>query len=219
MQADHRIELDRPDLGAFPHDLLVDLALGRDVDHDVAQEPRLAAEAALAAEPAAAAIALLDLAERRDVVVRRADAVLGELALGDRHLAAPAQAAAAAHRIDVDAERARDLEQRRAEREAAAPARRREDDERGSLTWTCSDGAVPGVVHARRWSQLRPSRRSLEATSTRPAISTLVSRLSLGEAIDACHCIQKVPSWTAITAPTIHFRSVRSRSMRFSRLS
>ena len=36
VQADHRIELDRPDLGTLAHDLLVDLALGRDVDHDVA---------------------------------------------------------------------------------------------------------------------------------------------------------------------------------------
>ncbi len=131
VQPDHGVDLDRPDLGALSHDLLVDLALGRDVDHDVAEQLRLAAEPALGPEPAPPAVAPLDLAEWRDVVARRADAMLGELALGDRHLAAPAQAPPATHQIDVDPERARDLEQRRAEREAAALARRREDHERG----------------------------------------------------------------------------------------
>ena len=57
------------------------------------------------------------------------DAELGELALADLDLAAPADAAAAADRIDVDAEAARRLEQRRAQREAAALARGHEDDE------------------------------------------------------------------------------------------
>ena len=131
VQADHRIELDRPDLGTLPDDLLVNLALGRDVDHDVALQPRLAAEPALRPESPPPAIALLDLAERRDMITRRADAVLGELALGDRDLTAPAQAAAAADRIDVDPEHARGLEQRCAERKTTALARRREDDERG----------------------------------------------------------------------------------------
>src|SRR3546814_19008356 len=49
-------------------------------------------------------------------------------------LAAAAQAAPAADRIDVDAQAARRLQDRRADREAAAPPRGGEDDE----------GAVPG---------------------------------------------------------------------------
>ncbi len=56
--------------------------------------------------------------------------MLGELALRDQHLAAAAQAAAAAYRIDVHAEAARGLQQRRAHRKMAALAGRREDDER-----------------------------------------------------------------------------------------
>ena len=67
------------------------------------------------------------------MVLRRADAVLGELALGDVDLAAAAKPAPAADRIEVDAQRARRLQQRRAMREPAALAGRREDDERRRL--------------------------------------------------------------------------------------
>src|SRR3546814_14723724 len=65
---------------------------------------------------------------------RSADTVLGECADADRDLAAAAQAAPAADRIDVDAQAARRLQDRRADREAAAPPRGGEDDE----------GVVPG---------------------------------------------------------------------------
>src|SRR5512141_1534139 len=58
----------------------------------------------------------------------RLDAVLGVRALGRDDLAAAAQAAPAADRVEVDAERASRVEDRRACREATAPARRREDD-------------------------------------------------------------------------------------------
>src|SRR3546814_12029649 len=64
----------------------------------------------------------------------RSDTVLGEFADADLDLAAAAQAAPAADRIDVDAQAARRLQDRRADREAAAPPRGGEDDE----------GVVPG---------------------------------------------------------------------------
>ena len=55
--------------------------------------------------------------------------MLGELAEGDLDLAAPAQAAAAAHRVDVHAERTAGLQQRRADGKAPALAGRHEDHE------------------------------------------------------------------------------------------
>src|ERR1700736_4037041 len=55
--------------------------------------------------------------------------MLGELALRDQYLATPAKTAAAAHRVDVHAETARRLQQRRADRKIAALAGGREYDE------------------------------------------------------------------------------------------
>ena len=63
------------------------------------------------------------------MVGARVDAVLGERALGDLDLAAPADAAPAADGIEVDAEPARRVEQGGALGEAPALAGRREDDE------------------------------------------------------------------------------------------
>ena len=61
MEPDGGVELDGADLGPLAHHLLVDLALGRHVDDDIALEQRLAGEAAAGREAAAGAIALLDL--------------------------------------------------------------------------------------------------------------------------------------------------------------
>ena len=59
---------------------------------------------------------------------RRLDAVLRERAHGRHDLAAAADATPAADGVEVDAERARGIEDRRARLEPTAPARRREDD-------------------------------------------------------------------------------------------
>ena len=56
--------------------------------------------------------------------------MLGELAETLGHLAAAADAAPAADRVDVDAQRARGIEHGRAFGEPPATAGRREDDER-----------------------------------------------------------------------------------------
>ena len=121
VQADHGIELDVVRLGGLAHDLAVHLAVGRHVDDDVALDLRRAGKAPPGRHRLAAAVVLLDGAERREVGGARRHAVLGEFALGQHDLAAAADAAPAAHRIDVDAERARRLQQRRAERKAPAP--------------------------------------------------------------------------------------------------
>jgi len=132
MQAHGGIELDCDRLDRLAHDLAMDLALRRHVDDDVAHQPRRAGEAAAGEQRLPRRESCLGLAERRQVARRGDDAVLGELAYGDLDLAAAADAAAAADGIDVDAERAARLQERRAEREPAALPRRREDDERVS---------------------------------------------------------------------------------------
>src|SRR5262249_43266134 len=64
------------------------------------------------------------------MVGARYDAVLGELAFRQRHLAAAADRPPAAYRIDVDAERARRLKHRGADFKPSSPAGGREDDQR-----------------------------------------------------------------------------------------
>jgi len=54
------------------------------------------------------------------------------LALVDRHLTAPADAATAANGVEVDSKFPRRVEHRGSLLEAAAPSRRREDDERAT---------------------------------------------------------------------------------------
>ena len=56
--------------------------------------------------------------------------MLGEIAFLHLDLAAPAGGAAAAHALDIDAELARGVEHRRADRKAPALAGRHEQDER-----------------------------------------------------------------------------------------
>jgi hypothetical protein len=60
----------------------------------------------------------------------RGDAVLGELAVTDIDLAAPTDGAAAAHRVDIDTQRARRLQDGSSNGESSALARWGEDDER-----------------------------------------------------------------------------------------
>src|SRR6476661_1431537 len=76
----------------------------------------------------------------------RDDPVLGELTQALRHLATTTDPASPADRVDVDAERTRRIEDRRALREPPAAPRRREDDERvvghGEGSLADGDGAA-----------------------------------------------------------------------------
>ncbi len=130
VEADDGVQVEVANVEALPDDLAIDLALGRHVDHDVAAEMGGAGEAPLVSEALAVAVSGLDRAERRQVVGRRDDPVLGELADALLHLAAAADPAPAADRVDVDAELPRGIQDGRAGTEPATPARRREDDER-----------------------------------------------------------------------------------------
>ena len=82
----------------------MDLALGWHVDDRVAHEVGEAAQASLRRHAAATPVVCFDATGRREVIGRRGDAVLGELADPLLDLAPPAQPMPAADRIDVDAQ-------------------------------------------------------------------------------------------------------------------
>ena len=120
-----RIALDDARLGALPDDLPVDLHVLRHVDDEVALDRGGAGEAALGRQARRASRRSAPRCRRRARGGRaRGDAVLGELAFLHLDLAAPADAAPAADALDIDAERARRVEHRRADGKAPPPARR-----------------------------------------------------------------------------------------------
>ena len=116
-------------LGAFAHDLFVDLRFGRHIDDHVVLDRRLTAEAATLGEAAFLVIAFLDRVPVRQRVGGDGDPVLGELAVEGRDLAFRADAAPAADRVEIDTQLPRGGQHRRARGKAAAFARRGEDDE------------------------------------------------------------------------------------------
>ena len=87
----------------------MDLGFRRHVDDEIAHDLGLAGKAAAGGQAAQLVVALLDLGEFRDMRAARGDAVLGEFAFAHVDLAAPADGAPAADRVDVDAQRARRL--------------------------------------------------------------------------------------------------------------
>ncbi len=127
VEPDDRVDLEVPDLDALAHDLAMDLALRRHVDERVAVETRRAAQAAVRGEPVDPGVLGLDLRGWRQVVGERRDPVLGERAETLAHLAAPADPASAADRVDVDAERSCGVEDGGALREPPPPPRWGED--------------------------------------------------------------------------------------------
>ena len=68
MEPDDRIDDEGPDVEALAHDLAVDLALGRDVDQDVAADLGGARQAAVGGQALLVAVRRLELGERRQVV-------------------------------------------------------------------------------------------------------------------------------------------------------
>src|SRR5690606_26469949 len=123
-----RVHHHLPRFCALAHDLLVDLAFGRHVDHHVALHGGLAAEPATLLQPALVLVALLHAVPGRECVVAHRYPMLGVLAIGRRDLAPGPDAAPATDRIEVHAQLPRRGQDRRAHGEAAAFARWREDD-------------------------------------------------------------------------------------------
>ena len=124
-----RVDPDVAGVGPLADDLAVDLARLRHVRHEVPRDAGLAGEAVALLQPAGLALALLPVGRLRQVVRRGDDAVLGELALAHPDLAAGADPAPPAHRIEVDPEAAGGGEERRSGREPAPAPGGGEDDE------------------------------------------------------------------------------------------
>ena len=80
VQADDRVHGEGAQLEALADDLAMDLALGRDVDEDVAADGGGAGQPAVGGEALLLAVRRLELRERREVARRRRDPVLRELA-------------------------------------------------------------------------------------------------------------------------------------------
>ncbi len=184
VQVHDRIERDGTRVGGLAHHLAVHLAGRGHIDHQVALDLRGAGEAVARRQRAPARVALLGGTDAaRDWRRWRRHAVLGEVALHDQHLAASAERASAAHRVDVDPEGARGLQQRRAERKASALARRREDDQCVGFAHAgpgCASGARPRggrAPHPREPRRRRP--RGLQ-------------RRGLAEALDPARAVRVV---------------------------
>ena len=113
------------------------------------------------------------------MILRGGDAVLGELAFLHLDLAAPANAAPAAHALDVDAERARRIEHRRAERKTPPPPGGHEEDER---VFDRSVHLAYGFAHLLLKLRTRPrlaSRPAAPATAALRCCGLLRSRARL----------------------------------------
>ena len=128
VQPHDRIDLDRVGVGLLPHDLAMDLGLGRHVDQQIAADLRVTPEPAILGEAVAFAVALLRLGERDQVVGRARDPVLRERPRHRHHLAATADPASATDRVEVDAQGAGGVEHARTVGHLAAPPRGGEDD-------------------------------------------------------------------------------------------
>ena len=96
----HGVDPDLPGVGPLADDLAVGLACLRHVCHQVAGNTSLAGEAVTHLQPAGRELPLLSISEIREVGACRNDTVLGELALTYPHLAAGADAASPAHRVE-----------------------------------------------------------------------------------------------------------------------
>src|SRR5690606_12987883 len=108
------------------HHLRVDDRVLRHVDDEVALDGGGTGQPAAFRKAAHTLVALLLRAPGRDVVLRRDDLVLGEVAFLHNDLAAAAGRAPAAYRLHVDAELTRGVEHRRAFRKPPALAGRHE---------------------------------------------------------------------------------------------
>ena len=129
-ESGRHIQYQRSVVRRLAHDLPMHLALRRHIDDDVGQRSGLASEAPAVGEAPLGAVAFLNGIPFAQGCGRGANPVLGKLSEGRHNLASPADTAAAAYGVEIDAERPGCLEQRRATRKPSPPPGRREYDQR-----------------------------------------------------------------------------------------
>ena len=124
-----RFERNRPRLGLFAHNLAMHLAFRRHVDDDITAKLGLTAQAPMRAEFAALrGVALFNRVPLGQMAFRRLNAMFGKIAFCHQNLTAPANTAAAANTVDIDAKLAGCFKHRGAIGKIAALARWGKDD-------------------------------------------------------------------------------------------
>ena len=168
VEADDRVDLDRMRVGLLAHDLAVELALRRDVDHDVAGDTGGAAEAA----PVARARGRRRSAPRPRPAGDRLDAVdvipcFACSPSDDLDLAASTDAAAAADRVEVDTEPPRRLEHGRAVRRTGLACRTgvKTTSASGAVTTLRPSAGPRGHRAGRAWLRRSASHRFARSRS------------------------------------------------------
>ena len=121
-EPDDRVHVDLAVVGSLADKLVVNLTFRRNINDDVRLQRRLAGQAPPGGKPFLVGVALFDGSHTAQAVGAGGDAVLGEFAAPDIDLTASAQGTAAADGIDINAERARRLQNGGARRNAALPA-------------------------------------------------------------------------------------------------
>jgi hypothetical protein len=124
VETHHRIDLNVRHLRPFPDDLAVDSALRRDVDDDVADNTHLTAQPVALSEWPCSPVVRLDLVRCGDACLVEGDTLRG----AEPYLAAPADAAAATDRVEVDRQGAGGIEDIDPSGEVALPTRGSEQD-------------------------------------------------------------------------------------------
>jgi hypothetical protein len=113
----------------LPHDLLVNLAFRRHVNHQIALDFGLAGQTPIRLQAPDLVIALFNFTNAGDMRGGRGDAMLGKFTLTHIDLAAPANRTATTNRININAERTCSLQHRCSNGKPPALAGRSKDDQ------------------------------------------------------------------------------------------
>jgi hypothetical protein len=124
IEPDHRVDVDVDHLGTLPHYLSVHLALGRNVDDDVTEDPGRAAETMMFAERSPAPIGQLGRTGLGQPRLIEWDG----LGRSELDLASPTDPSPAANRVEIDSEMSGGIENRGAGFDLTLPAGRSEQD-------------------------------------------------------------------------------------------
>ena len=128
VQTDQRIQMDVMRFGFFAHHLIVHLAAGGHVDDYIALHLGATRQTPALGQRLGGAIGFFHGRDGRQIRGVRDHAVFGEFTFGHQHLAATANTATAANRINVHAKRAPGLEQGGAQGKTSASPRGCEND-------------------------------------------------------------------------------------------
>lgn len=184
MQADNRIDFDGSVVGFLANDLAVQLAFGRDINHNVIEKLRLARQPPSGAEATFLPVSGFCWTALRDMIRSAGHVVLGEDAIADLDLASAADRTPAANTVDVDTKRPRALQNWCADRELSAFSRWHEDGQRGFGVFGFVHTRLPMLDQDAAADRLRPPRRRPPA----PASPCPTGRFALSQVAQFGSC-------------------------------